>query len=118
MYCIFARESIEKMGGNRGKLAAMAGHAFLGAFLDAENGRRTNEDSLAYRVEYGMPKIVCVVDTVEDLRQIHREMFGNFGCMLVTDAAKTVFSEPTDVCLGVGPCPEGFKGLEHLKVLL
>lgn len=43
MYCIFARESIEKMGGNRGKLAAMAGHAFVGALLDAENGARTTQ---------------------------------------------------------------------------
>ena len=35
MYCIFAKESIDKMKGNRGKMAAQAGHAFLHSWWDA-----------------------------------------------------------------------------------
>ena len=35
MYCIFAKESIAKMNGIRGKMATQAGHAYLHAFWDA-----------------------------------------------------------------------------------
>lgn len=37
MYCIVARDSLKLMNGNRGKLAAQAGHAYLHAFWDAED---------------------------------------------------------------------------------
>jgi peptidyl-tRNA hydrolase len=36
MYCIFSRESVEKMKGNKGKMCAQAGHAYLHAWWDAE----------------------------------------------------------------------------------
>lgn len=35
MYCIFAKESLDKIKGVRGKLATQAGHAYLHAYWDA-----------------------------------------------------------------------------------
>jgi hypothetical protein len=47
MYCIYARESLEKMNGIRGKLASMAGHAYLHAWWNAAEGH--SNDANDYR---------------------------------------------------------------------
>ena len=119
MYCIFARESIEKMGGNRGKLAAQAGHAFMGAYSDA--CARGHWDAGAPGEDH-WAKIVLAVDTVEDLGRIaaaykHRKFW---GMKLITDAGRTVFDGPTRTCLGIGPLAEDDTGedIRNLQVLL
>lgn len=128
MYCIFAKESLDKMKGSRGKLASMAGHAYLHAYWDS--GRRAcgfghgfAEDVLPHTQLYKHAerafKITLVVDTVEELKAIEEEYKTICGVSLVTDAGLTVFGEPTTVCLGVGPLPNILvtDTIKNLKVL-
>lgn len=129
MYCIFSRESIKKMGGNRGKLSSMAGHGFLHAFWDVEN--RFGED--AYPTKGGLggdyplgsgyyiykyqrlikayksgnaKKITLVVETDAELEEIYAKYSPEMGATRVVDSALTVFTEPTLACIGLGPCEQ------------
>lgn len=143
MYAVFAKESLLKMNGIRGKLGAQAGHAYLHAYWDAE--QRFGED--AYPLNYGSMaeyplgsghriyryqrdiveyrkgprayKICLVVDTVDDLRALENEYKDICGVSLVTDAGFTVFNEPTTTCLGIGPLRDSEKtdSLRNLKTL-
>lgn len=130
MYCIFSRESIKKMGGNRGKLASMAGHAFLHAYWSAQDKlialpplydawtgpRVVREDSDEYKLRAGLyhyhyngkaKKITLVVDTDAELEAIYEEYKDKLiGSTKVVDAGLTVFTEPTLVCIGLGPCEQ------------
>lgn len=143
LYCIFARESLNKMNGIRGKLAAQAGHAYLHSYWDAEarfgedqfpiegglggdyplgSGHRIykyQNDIRAYKNGSKAYKICLVVDTVDQLKEIEAEYRDICGVSLVTDAAHTVFDEPTTTCLGIGPLRDSEKTetLSNLKVL-
>lgn len=123
MYCIFAQETLDKMKGLRGKLASMAGHAYLHSYWDAISGGiplvNHNErfrQAQDYRNSGMAFKITLVVDTVEDLRQIQSRYKDVCGTSLVVDAGKTVFGEPTTVCLGLGPIDVALVG-EDIKAL-
>jgi peptidyl-tRNA hydrolase len=118
MYCIFARESIKLMNGNRGKLGTQAGHAYLHAFWDA--ARRFPDDCPAYQDETHARKITLVVDTVEELKALQAAYKDVCGVSLVTDAGFTVFDQPTTTCLGIGPIADDNIGedLKALKVLI
>lgn len=120
MYCIFARESLAKMNGIRGKIATQAGHAYVHAYLDGaerfpEHGRRYLDSGRAY-------KITLVVDTVEKLKELEAAYQSRCGVSLVIDAGFTVFKDadgrpcPTVTCLGIGPLPDEHKG-DDLKAL-
>ena len=106
LYCIFAMESIEKMGGNRGKLAAQAGHAYLHSVWNAME--HFPDDVAAYRAGRAY-KITLVVDTVEELEALEAKYRDRCGTSLVVDAGLTVFKnedgspQPTVTCLGLGP---------------
>lgn len=125
MYCIFAKESIDKMGGNRGKLASMAGHAYLHSFWDA---MKTNKLRWNQKAELGhlyknsgiAVKITLVVPTSDELTKIQERYKDVCGTSLVIDAARTVFSEPTTVCLGLGPLSIDMIGedIKAMKVLI
>jgi peptidyl-tRNA hydrolase len=127
MYCIVARESLIKMNGNRGKLAAQAGHAYLHAYWDAMTVPSDGSD-YAHRMEpafeykrSGAAKKVClVVDTVEELKALYEAYRPICGVSLVTDAGLTCFKEPTTTCLGIGPIADDQVNvnLSSLKVLL
>ena len=113
MYCIYSRESIKKMGGNRGKLAAMAGHAYLHAFWDAEKRfELDNDDGLEavypmwYQYKHGEKarKIALVVETDAELEDIYAHYKGEIGTVKVVDSGLTVFDGPTLACIGLGPC--------------
>lgn len=114
LYCIVARDSLDKMKGVRGKLVAQGGHAFLHAFWDSE--RRFPGQAQAYRDSGHAFKITLVADAVEDLERLRAAYHDRCGVSLVRDAAHTVFEEPTVTCLGIGPIPENLIG-EDLKVL-
>lgn len=131
MYCIFAMESVKKMNGNRGKLASMAGHAYLHSYWDAvglnspkEIRRKINlikyEQAVNYQSNGLAFKITLFVDTVDELLKLQESYKNVCGTSLVTDAAKTVFTEPTVVCLGIGPISETYikDDLKNLKVLI
>lgn len=123
MYCIFAMESVKKMGGIRGKLATQAGHAYVHCGWDAQD--RFPEHMLAYRNSGHAYKITLVVDTVEDLEKLHEAYKDVTGVSLVKDAGFTVFKNedgtpcPTVTCLGIGPLPDRLKAdnLTLLKTL-
>lgn len=129
MYCIFAKESIKKMNGNRGKLGTQAGHAYLHAFWDSERrfrsyygglGGDNPGDSDNYRKSDRAYKITLIVDTVAELQELHDKYKSVCGVSLVTDAGLTVFEEPTTTCLGLGPISEDDIGddIKNLKVLI
>ncbi len=134
MYCVFAKESIDKMKGNRGKLAAQAGHAYLHAFWDANYAhnvepfnmeevliaKRKVDQAHAYYDSERAYKICLVVDTVAELETLHNAYKDVCGVSLVKDAGFTVFDEPTVTCLGIGPISEENIGddIKALKVLM
>ena len=120
MYCIFAKESIAKMNGIRGKMCTQAGHAYLHAFWDAMNSNsflKIKEDqAIAYKNSDHAYKITLIVDTVDELKAFQEKYKNICGTSLVTDAGFTVFSEPTTTCLGLGPISEDNIG-DDLKSL-
>ena len=133
IYIIFAKESLVKMNGNRGKLSAMASHASLHSWWDANYAPNvepfSTEDILIahrkckqaqdyYNSERAY-KITLVVDTVADLLALEQEYKDICGVSLVTDAGLTVFDGPTTVCLGIGPLRDSLKtdSLKKMKTL-
>lgn len=116
MYCIFARESLAKMQGNVGKLAAQAGHAYLHSSWDAT--ARFIDSVVDYRNSAHAYKICCVVDSVKELEELWHKYKPISGVTLVKDAGFTVFSEPTVTCLGIGPIREGLIGEDIRKLEL
>ncbi len=127
MYGIVAKESLDKMGGNRGKLCTQLGHAYLHSWWDAMH--RTNlgvayndkaTQAKLYRESQRAYKITLVVDTVDELMVLHNSYKNICGTSLVEDAGFTVFSEPTITCLGIGPIRDNLIGddLKALKVLI
>ena len=124
MYCVVARDSLKLMNGNRGKLAAQAGHAYLHAYWDAEERARWNPeyytDIYCYRNSGRATKVCLVVDTVDDLKALYEAYRPICGVSLVTDAGLTCFDGPTTTCLGIGPIAEDKVdvNLSSLKVLI
>ena len=128
MYCIVARESLLKMNGNRGKLAAQAGHAYLHAWWDSftrftPSFKGSSSDCPAgqYKMSGKATKVCLVVETVDELREIEARYRPVCGVSLVTDAGITCFNgEPTVTCLGLGPITDEQVGedLRSLRVLI
>jgi peptidyl-tRNA hydrolase len=112
MYCIFAKESVQKMNGIRGKMCTQAGHAYLHAFWDAikpvisDERNMKLEQAYDYRMSDRAYKITLIVDTVDELKALQDKYKDICGTSLVTDAGYTVFNEPTTTCLGLGPISE------------
>jgi peptidyl-tRNA hydrolase len=126
MYCIFAKESVAKMKGNRGKMSTQAGHAYLHAFWDActiddpKLINRKRDQAVAYKNSSHAYKITLIVDTVDELKALQEKYKSICGTSLVTDAGFTVFEEPTTTCLGLGPILEENIGedLQALKTFM
>jgi peptidyl-tRNA hydrolase len=114
MYCVVAKESVQKMNGIRGKMCTQAGHAYLHSYWNSVDNFA--DHAKAYRDTSHAYKITLVVDTVEQLKTLQEAYKNVCGTSLVTDAAFTVFDEPTTTCLGIGPIPEDLIG-EDLKSL-
>ena len=120
MYCIVAKESLDKMKGIRGKMMSMSGHAFLHSAWRSMD--MFPEHHRLYRASERAYKITLVVPTVEDLDALQEAYQGICGTSMVVDAGLTVFKDadgnncPTQVCLGIGPIPENLIG-EDLKAL-
>ena len=120
MYCIVSREALKKMNGNRGKMVAQAGHAYLHAYMDAYT--RFTYDAVNYLCgQKGATKVALVVDTDQELRDLRETYKDTCGVSLVVDAGKTCFDgQPTITCLGLGPIDREVVGedLKALKVLI
>lgn len=103
------------MNGIRGKMCTQAGHAYLHAFWDAERRFRSYYGGIGgdyisdvdhYKNSARAYKITLIVDTVDELKDLQEKYKDVCGTSLVTDAAFTVFTEPTTTCLGLGPIAE------------
>lgn len=118
IYCVVSLEAIKLMGGNRGKMIAQGGHAYVHAFTETE---KKFPDKAAEYLETGKAyKITLAVETTAELYELEALYKDRFGTALITDAAHTVFKEPTTTCLGIGPIRESeretiLKGLRPFK---
>ncbi len=86
----------------KGKLAAQAAHAAVGAYLEA------SKKSQQAWLDEGMPKVVLRAENVEELLalQFKADELGIPTC-LIEDAGRTVVPEGTITCLGLGPAEDG-----------
>ena len=119
MYCIFSKEAIKAMGGNRGKLASMAGHAYLHAYWNASIN--TWVIASEYRNSDAAVKVTLYVDTDKELLEIWGYIRNSrIGKTLVIDAGRTVFDKPTTCCIGFGPIKrsEVPDAIKELKLLI
>lgn len=119
MYCVFSRESLARMGGNRGKMAAQAGHAFLHAFWFAE--AMFPETAHRYLDSGAAAKVTLICDTDAELDEIYAAHRPICGATYVVDAGRTIFNGvPTLTCVGIGPITREQRSeqLAALKVLI
>lgn len=101
MYAIVINEALEKMGDNRGKIAAQCGHAFVGCVMKARNSDpgRWKE----YSKSNLQTKIVLHASR-KSIDKIIKELNKDVPTVLITDRGLTVFDGvPTETVLGVGP---------------
>ncbi len=118
MYCIVSREALALAKGNRGKMMAQAGHAFLHAYWDSAG--RGLPEALHYMHSERAFKVTVVVEKTVELIDLHLAYQPICGVSLVKDAGLTVFKEPTITCLGIGPIRESQCGddLKKLRLLV
>lgn len=85
-----------------GKLAAQAGHAFVGLALGVQ---RAQPDLIrAYEADH-TPKIVVAADDGKALaKAAHATDAAGIPCYVVKDAGRTFFAEPTVTVAAIGPC--------------
>lgn len=117
LYAIVHGPALKKMGGNRGKLGAQLGHAFLHAMWDAD--ARHPDRALAYKTSGRAKKVVLVCDDEALMRQLSQDYAAVCGVTVVEDAGFTVFAEPTFTAIGIGPlataeCDDRLAGLKVL----
>lgn len=117
LYAIVYTPAIKKMGGNRGKLGAMLGHAYVHAMWDAD--ARHPDRALAYKTSGIAKKVVLECHDEELMRNLALDCQGVCGTTVVEDAGLTVFKEKTFVAVGIGPlaadeCDERLRSLKPL----
>lgn len=118
LYCIVSEEAVKAASGNRGKMMAQAGHAFVDAILDSQN---RFPDAVEAYLASGVVKKVCLrAAGPRELWELHQSYKDICGVKLVKDAGLTVFKEPTVTALGIGPIdPKQIKDdLKSLKVFI
>jgi len=118
LYAIISGPALKKMGGNRGKLGAMLGHAYVHAFWDAE--ARHPERALKYKFSNHATKVLLICEDEDLMRQLAADYQDLCGTTVVEDAALTVFKEKTFAAVGIGPLAheERDPRLAGLKVLI
>lgn len=117
MYLIVSKEALKKMNGIRGKMFTQAGHGYLHAFWDAE--KRFPEAAEIYKNSGFAKKITAVVETDSELTDLYEKFKDKCGISLVVDRGLTVFNEPTQTFLGIGPLRQSEVGeLADLKLLV
>ncbi len=85
----------------KGKLAAQAAHAAVGAYLVA------NEQDQQAWLDKGMPKVVLKVETAAELLNLEEAALAKgIAACLIEDAGRTVVPEGTITCLGLGPAED------------
>lgn len=101
------------------KWMVQASHACMEVFWEAE--RFAPERASRYRDEEAHAKIVVKAKNYDALMRAFEECRAvGIPCVTITDAARTVFPEPTMTCMGIGPCsyaelPKYVQKLQLLK---
>lgn len=85
----------------KGKMAAQAAHASVGALL------KSHKDDIKKWQEQGMKKVVLKVKDEEELLD-YKKKAEDAGLVvsLIEDAGHTVVKPGTITCFGIGPAPE------------
>jgi peptidyl-tRNA hydrolase len=90
-----------------GKLISQVGHAFLGTFENCKDATLKAEylgKNPEGVIESGQAKISKKAKNLNALLRAQEECKAlGISTALVTDEGRTVFSEPTVTCLGIGP---------------
>ena len=86
-----------------GKIAPQAGHAYLDAYLLAQEWRP--ETIPLYKTNHGI-KICLEAKNLSQLERAYERAYElGIPCALITDLGYTVFEgQPTITALGIGPC--------------
>jgi peptidyl-tRNA hydrolase len=100
MYAIVSNEAVKASGGNRGKMGAQIGHAYVHSMIDAL--ARFPADAQAYLASGTVGK-VCLKADEADLHALSILYKNKCGVYLVKDAGLTVFPRPMITALGIGP---------------
>lgn len=120
IYCIMSKEALAAMKGNRGKMVAQGGHAFLHAWWSSL--WRNPLAALRYKFSQAAVKITLVIENDDMLEHLYEqyESRRNVGVTKVVDAGRTVFGKPTFTCVGIGPILPDKAGpwLSSLKTLV
>lgn len=114
----------------RGKMAAQAAHASLGALFKFQDSTELDpktqilidlkpDSPINKWINGSFTKIVVEVNSEEELLKIEKKAIKKgLKAALITDAGFTVFDKPTITCLGIGPATKrDFNGVSnHLKL--
>ena len=100
LYAIVSNEAVKASNGNRGKMGAQLGHAYVHAFVDSMT--RFPDHAKTY-LETGVVGKVCLKADEEVLHHLSRLYKDKCGVFLVKDAGITVFPRPMITALGIGP---------------
>ena len=87
MYCVFAKESVDKINGVRGKMCTQAGHAYLHTFMNAM--AETPELAAAYLDSGHSYKITLLVDTVEQLQELQEDFKKHIRMFVLHNSSPT-----------------------------
>ena len=91
-----------ELGLPKGKLASQVAHAAVAAFLEAPPKARSAWLSA------GMPKVVLKASDEAALRVLQvKAHSAGLPVVLIEDAGRTVVSEGTVTCVGIGPASAG-----------
>lgn len=116
MYCIVSEEAFPDSLKHSGKLAAQAGHAFLGCF---NNILKYDYDLAMDYIQCPLHrKIVVTVSSTQKLLNLYEKYKDKNFAYLVVDEGLTHFNGQTVTCLGLAvfPC-DNLKDISRLRLL-
>lgn len=122
LYAIMSEEAVAACKGNRGKLIAQGGHAYVGTLIKSAMIPEFGEAFETYMSldgNNGFVKI-CLIAPEETLIALEAKYCAVCGTSLITDRGLTVFDKPTITALGLGPIAAEDIGddLNKLKVFI
>lgn len=106
LVCVMRRD-LRNAGGNKiskGKLIALAGHAYVAAVLQAQKGNEKQQDLLNIWLNKDFFKIGLGADTKEELEELYEKALqAGLNVVRIEDQGHTEFKEKTFTCIAIGP---------------
>lgn len=100
IYAIVRADLLPVFAEEVGKMVAQGGHAFLGAALDAQKRFPATMDAYLAAAQ---PKVTLKARNERELIELYHDHREHFGAVLIEDAGRTVFNQPTVTMVGLGP---------------